>query len=100
VFLANALDSAHLCFFMAAQEVEEPFPLDGAQLGGGQRLSGNLVEPVGENRVQAQHGAWTSDEDDHLLVIRAAGGQLKVPAANEIEAAGIFSLGEERGLGR
>jgi len=36
VFLADALDGAHLRFFMAAQEVEEPLALDGAQLGGGQ----------------------------------------------------------------
>ena len=66
IFLADALDGAHLRFLVAAQEVEEPFALDGAKLGSGQRLGRNLVDAVGENRVEAQHGAGSGDADDHL----------------------------------
>ena len=36
VFLADALHGAHLGFLVAAQEVEEPFALNGPQLCGGQ----------------------------------------------------------------
>ena len=98
VFLADALHGAHLRFFVAAQEVEEPLALDGTQLGGGQRLSRDLVEAVGENRVQTEHGAGSGDPHDHLLIVHAAGGELEIAAADEIEAAGVFTLGEERGL--
>ena len=38
VFLADALDGAHLRLLVAAQEAEEPVALDGAELGAGQRL--------------------------------------------------------------
>ena len=38
VLLADALHGAHLGLLVAAQETKESFPLDGAELGGGQRL--------------------------------------------------------------
>jgi hypothetical protein len=35
-----------------------------------------------------------------MPVFRAAGGQLEITATDEIEAAGIFALSEERSLRR
>ena len=99
VFLADALDGAHLRLLVAAQEAEEPVALDGAELGAGQRLGGDLVDAVGENRIQAQHGAGSGDADDHLAIFLASGGEFEIAATDEIETAGILTLGKERGLG-
>jgi len=82
VLLADALDGAHLGLLVAAQEAEESFPLDGAELGGGQRLGGDFINAVGENRIQAEHGTGAGYADDHLTVLIAAGGQLQVAAAD------------------
>jgi hypothetical protein len=98
VFLADALDRAHLRFLVAAQEVKEPFPLDGTQLSIGQGLGRDLIKPMGENGVEAEHGAGAGDAHDHLLFFQAASGELEIAAADEIEAAGVFSLSEKGSL--
>src|SRR5580692_4384780 len=49
---------------------------DGAQLCGGERLSRDLVDSVGEHSVEAKHGARSGDADNHLSSTDAAGGQL------------------------
>src|SRR5215469_354019 len=59
VFLADALDCSHLGFLMSAEEAEEPFPLDRAQLGVSKRLGRNLVDTVREDGIQAEHGSGT-----------------------------------------
>jgi hypothetical protein len=99
IFLADALDGAHLRFLVGAQEAEEAVTLDGAQLRGGERLGGDLVDAMSENGVEAEHGARAGDADDHLAIVDAAGGELEIASADEIEAARIFSLIEERSLG-
>ena len=43
VFLADALNCAHLGFLVAAQEVEKALALNGTELRGGQRFRGNLI---------------------------------------------------------
>ena len=53
---------------------------------------------MGENRIEAQHGAGSGDADDHLAIFKAAGGELEIAAADQIEAAGILALGKERSL--
>jgi hypothetical protein len=98
VFLADALDGAHLGFLMGAQKAEEPVALNRAQLGGSQRLSRDLVDTVREDGVEAQHGTGTCDPDDHLAVLGAPGGQLDIATAYEVEATGFFALGKEGGF--
>ena len=98
VLLADALDSAHLRFLVAAQEAEEPVALDGTELGVGQGLGGDLVNAVGEHRIEPEHRARTGDANDHLAVFKTAGSQFEIAGANEIEAAGILALVEEGGL--
>ena len=95
VFLADALDSAHLGFLVCAEEAEESLALYGAQLGGGEGLSGDFIDTVRENSVEAEHGTGTRDADDHLAVLGAAGGELDVSGADEVEAAGFIALGKE-----
>ena len=83
---------------MAAQKAEKPLPLDRAQLGVGQRLRRDLIDTVRKNRVQAEHGAGSGHAHDHLTILEAARGQLQIPAANQIEAACVLALCEQRGL--
>lgn len=99
VFLADALDGAHLGLFVIAEKAEEAVAFDGAELGRGQRFSGDFVDPMGEHCIEAEHGAWTGDTYNHLSVLGASGGQLDVSGANEIEAAGFVALSEERCFG-
>ena len=47
VLLADALNGAHLGLLVVAQEGEKALALNGAQLGGGQRLGRDLVDAVG-----------------------------------------------------
>lgn len=100
VFLADALNSAHLGFFVRAQEGEESIALNGAQLSVREGLGGDLVEAMREHRIEAEHRSWAGDAHDHLAVMGTAGGQLNVAAADEIEAACFFPLGEEGSFGR
>lgn len=100
VFLADALHGAHLGFFVGAQEVLKAVALDGAELGGREGFGGDFVDAVGKHRIEAEHGAGSSDADDHLAFLAAAGGELDVSTADEIEAASVVALGEEGRLGR
>jgi len=99
VFLADALDGAHLGFLVGAEEAEEAIAFDRPQLGGGERLGRDLIYTVREYGIEPEHGAWTGDPHDHLAILGAPGGQLDVTGADEIKAAGLIALGEERGLG-
>ncbi len=82
VLLTDALDGAHLGLLVAAQEAEETVALDGTELGGGQRLGRDLVDAMGENRVQAQHGAGAGYPDDHLTILKAPSGELEIAATD------------------
>ena len=100
VFLADALNGAHLCFAMITEEGEEPFAFYGTKLRGCERFGGNFVDTVGESRIEAQDRSGSGDANDHLAVLRAARGELEISGANQVEAAGILALAEEGGLGR
>lgn len=99
VFLTDALYGAHLRFFMASEEAEKPLPLHRAKLGRSQRFGGDFVNAVREHGIQPEDGARSGDTNDHLPVLHPASGELEVAIADEIEAASIFPLGEERCLG-
>lgn len=98
IFLADALDGAHLGFLVGAEKVKEAVALDRAQLRGRERLHGNLIDAVREHGVEAEDGAGAGDADDHLAIAVAAGGELEISAANEVEAARLFALREQRRL--
>jgi hypothetical protein len=53
-----------------------------------------------ENGIQTEHGAGAGNPHNHLLFFGTSRCELKVAAANEIKAASIFALAEQRGLGR
>ena len=53
---------------------------------------------MGENRIEAQHGAGSGDADDHLAIFLASGGELEIAATDQIETAGILTLGKEQRL--
>jgi hypothetical protein len=55
---------------------------------------------VGEDCVEAQHGARTGNPDDHLSVLGTPGGQLEIATAYQVKAAGLIALGEEGGFPR
>jgi hypothetical protein len=63
-----------------------------------QRLGRDIVEAVGENRVQAQDRAGSGHADDHLAVAALSGGELEIAAADQIKVERILSLCEERRL--
>ena len=53
-----------------------------------------------KNRIQAQHRTRPGYADDHLFILKAPGGELQIAAADQVKAARILALGEERGLSR
>ena len=75
VLLTDTLDGTHLGLFMGAQEGLESLALDGTELGGGERFSRNLIDAVGENRIQAQHGARSGYTDDHLAILKVSNSE-------------------------
>jgi hypothetical protein len=99
VLLADALNRAHLGFAMIAEESEKAFTLDGSKLRRCQRLGRDFVDSVGEGCVEAQNRAGAGDAHDHLSVLGTSGGQFQIAAADQIKAAGVFTLGKERSLG-
>jgi len=100
ILLADALHGAHLCFLVGAQEVLEAIALDGTQLGGCERLSGDFVNAVRQNRVEAQHGAGSGNAHNHLPLFAVSRCELDVAAADQIEAASFVALGEQGRLWR
>src|SRR6516225_9969642 len=99
VFLADALHSPHLRFLMSAQKAQEPLSLNGAKLRRRERLGGNFVNTMREYGVQTQNRAGPGNTHDHLAILHPACRELEISVADEIKAAGVFSLREERGLG-
>ena len=99
ILLAYALHRAHLGFAMVAEKGQESFAFDGAQLCGGERLCRDFIDAVGEGCVESEDGSGTRNADDHLAVLGAAGSELEISSANQIETAGILTLAEESGLG-
>jgi hypothetical protein len=53
---------------------------------------------VREYRIEAEHGSWARNPDDHLPVFLAAGRQFEISAADEIKAARVFALREKGSL--
>jgi len=100
IFLADALNGAHLSFAMIAKEGEEALAFDWTKLRGCKRFGGDFVDAVGKGCIQPEDGSWTRYANDHLPVLRASCCQLKIAGANEIQAAGILALAEESRLGR
>ncbi len=95
VFLTDALHGTHLGLFVRAKEGKKPVALDRPQLRGRQRFGGDLMDAVGEHGIEAEHGAGPRDTHNHLLILGTAGGELEVAAADQIEAARVFALGEQ-----
>jgi len=84
---------------MSAQKAQEPLSLNGAKLRRRERLGGNFVNTMREYGVQTQNRAGPGNTHDHLAILHPACRELEISVADEIKAAGVFSLREERGLG-
>ena len=55
---------------------------------------------MGEGSIETEDGSGSGDTNDHLPILGPAGRQFQISAANEVEAAGVFALTEERCLWR
>ncbi len=94
IFLANALNGAHLRFFVIAKKAQKSLSLDRTKLGRRQRLGGDFIHPMRESGVQTKHGAGSCNADDHLAIVRATCRQFEIAATNQVETSRVFTLGE------